>query len=260
MRAWTSPDVPRLGPRDRPEPVRVHDTATGAPSRPRDPDGAGPDVRLRHHAVRRHPPRPRRDLHRLRPAQPGLARRRPRGALRAERHRRRRPAAGAGHRDRRRLGRARRARDRAVPRGHDRAAGARARRTTSARSSRSRSSSSWSSSCRSRGVVYDVDGDLYFSVHSDPRFGHGVAASTRPTMLAVFGERGGDPDRPGKKHPLDCLLWQAERPGRAGLGHRARPRPSRLAHRVLGDRAAPPRRRRSTCRAAAATWSSRTTR
>ena len=32
-------------------------------------------------------------------------------------------------------------------------------------------------------------------------------------MLAIFGERGGDPDRPGKKDPLDCLLWQAERPG-----------------------------------------------
>jgi L-cysteine:1D-myo-inositol 2-amino-2-deoxy-alpha-D-glucopyranoside ligase len=32
-------------------------------------------------------------------------------------------------------------------------------------------------------------------------------------MVALFGERGGDPDRPGKKHPLDCLLWQAERPG-----------------------------------------------
>jgi L-cysteine:1D-myo-inositol 2-amino-2-deoxy-alpha-D-glucopyranoside ligase len=29
----------------------------------------------------------------------------------------------------------------------------------------------------------------------------------------VFGERGGDPERDGKKHPLDCLLWRAERPG-----------------------------------------------
>ena len=32
-------------------------------------------------------------------------------------------------------------------------------------------------------------------------------------MLAVFAERGGDPDRPGKKDPLDCLLWQSERAG-----------------------------------------------
>ena len=32
-------------------------------------------------------------------------------------------------------------------------------------------------------------------------------------MLALFAERGGDPDRPGKKHPLDALLWRAARPG-----------------------------------------------
>jgi L-cysteine:1D-myo-inositol 2-amino-2-deoxy-alpha-D-glucopyranoside ligase len=31
--------------------------------------------------------------------------------------------------------------------------------------------------------------------------------------MAVFADRGGDPDRPGKKDPLDCLLWQSERPG-----------------------------------------------
>ncbi|HSE72502.1 MAG TPA: cysteine--1-D-myo-inosityl 2-amino-2-deoxy-alpha-D-glucopyranoside ligase [Nocardioidaceae bacterium] len=63
-----------------------------------------------------------------------------------------------------------------------------------------------------RGFVYEVDGDLYFSVHSDPRFGS-VSGLDTEQMLAVFPERGGDPDRPGKKHPLDCLLWQAERPG-----------------------------------------------
>ena len=39
----------------------------------------GPAVRLRHHAVRRDPHGPRRDVRRLRPAQPGLAQRRPRG-------------------------------------------------------------------------------------------------------------------------------------------------------------------------------------
>ncbi len=63
-----------------------------------------------------------------------------------------------------------------------------------------------------RGVVYDVDGDLYFSVRSDPRFGQ-VSHLSDDQMRAVFGERGGDPDRAGKKDPLDCLLWQAERPG-----------------------------------------------
>ncbi len=62
------------------------------------------------------------------------------------------------------------------------------------------------------GAVYDVDGDLYFSVTADPRFGS-VSGWDREKMLAVFGERGGDPERPGKKDPLDCLVWQAERPG-----------------------------------------------
>ena len=62
------------------------------------------------------------------------------------------------------------------------------------------------------GSVYDVDGDLYFSVTRDPVFGE-VSGWSREQMLVIFAERGGDPDRPGKKDPLDCLLWQAERPG-----------------------------------------------
>ncbi|MFZ5846088.1 MAG: cysteine--1-D-myo-inosityl 2-amino-2-deoxy-alpha-D-glucopyranoside ligase [Actinomycetota bacterium] len=65
---------------------------------------------------------------------------------------------------------------------------------------------------RERGVVYDVDGDLYFSVHADPTFGQ-VSGLDEQQMLEIFPDRGGDPDRPGKKHPLDCLLWQTERPG-----------------------------------------------
>ena len=62
------------------------------------------------------------------------------------------------------------------------------------------------------GSVYDVEGDLYFSVTRDPAFGE-VSHWTREQMLRVLADRGGDPDRPGKKDPLDCLLWQAERPG-----------------------------------------------
>ena len=54
--------------------------------------------------------------------------------------------------------------------------------------------------------------DHYFSVTSDPTFGE-VSGWTREEMLTVYADRGGDPDRPGKKDPLDCLLWQAERPG-----------------------------------------------
>jgi L-cysteine:1D-myo-inositol 2-amino-2-deoxy-alpha-D-glucopyranoside ligase len=65
---------------------------------------------------------------------------------------------------------------------------------------------------REQGAAYDVDGDTYFSVHADPRFG-AVGNLDDETMTALSAERGGDPERPGKKHPLDCLLWQAARPG-----------------------------------------------
>jgi L-cysteine:1D-myo-inositol 2-amino-2-deoxy-alpha-D-glucopyranoside ligase len=62
------------------------------------------------------------------------------------------------------------------------------------------------------GAVYSVEGDLYFSVTADAAFGS-VSGWDREQMLAIFGERGGDPDRAGKKDPLDCVLWRAERPG-----------------------------------------------
>ena len=62
------------------------------------------------------------------------------------------------------------------------------------------------------GAVYDVDGDLYFAVKADPAFGS-VSGYDASTMRALFAERGGDPDREGKRDPLDCLLWQHERPG-----------------------------------------------
>ncbi len=62
-----------------------------------------------------------------------------------------------------------------------------------------------------KGAAYDVDGDTYFAVHADPRFGS-VSNLDEPEMLRLFAERGGDPDRVGKKHPLDCLLWQSGRP------------------------------------------------
>jgi L-cysteine:1D-myo-inositol 2-amino-2-deoxy-alpha-D-glucopyranoside ligase len=68
---------------------------------------------------------------------------------------------------------------------------------------------------RDRGAVYEVDGDLYFSVSSDPTFGT-VSRLDRDEMIALFAERGGDPDRPGKRDPLDCLVWMRQRPGEPG--------------------------------------------
>ena len=62
------------------------------------------------------------------------------------------------------------------------------------------------------GSVYRVDNDLYFSVTADPAFGS-VSGLDRDEMLRIFPERGGDPDRAGKKDPLDCVVWLGERPG-----------------------------------------------
>ena len=62
------------------------------------------------------------------------------------------------------------------------------------------------------GAVYRVEDDLYMSVTADPSFGEESGLS-REEMLRIFPERGGDPDRPGKKDPLDCVVWRGERPG-----------------------------------------------
>ena len=80
----------------------------------------------------------------------------------------------------------------------------------------------WIGRLRGAGAVYDVDGDLYFDTLSAPGFGE-VAGLTDDEMRAIFAERGGDPDRPGKRRALDCLLWQAARPDEPAwdteLGH-----------------------------------------
>ncbi|ARQ71625.1 cysteine--1-D-myo-inosityl 2-amino-2-deoxy-alpha-D-glucopyranoside ligase [Streptomyces marincola] len=65
---------------------------------------------------------------------------------------------------------------------------------------------------RAAGAAYDVDGDVYFSVQADPHFG-GISHLGTDVMRALSAERGGDPERPGKKDPVDPLLWRAARPG-----------------------------------------------
>lgn len=62
------------------------------------------------------------------------------------------------------------------------------------------------------GAIYRVEDDLYFSVSADAAFGQ-ESGYDRDTMLRLFGERGGDPDRAGKKDPLDCVVWRGEREG-----------------------------------------------
>ncbi|MEU7476085.1 cysteine--1-D-myo-inosityl 2-amino-2-deoxy-alpha-D-glucopyranoside ligase [Lentzea sp. NPDC042327] len=66
------------------------------------------------------------------------------------------------------------------------------------------------------GHAYRVDDDeypdIYFEHNATGRFGY-ESNYSEDTMRALFAERGGDPDRPGKKHPLDALLWRMKREG-----------------------------------------------
>lgn len=61
-------------------------------------------------------------------------------------------------------------------------------------------------------VLEDGTGDVYFSVATAPGFGSESNLS-RTEMLRLAAERGGDPQRPGKRDPLDPLLWRGLREG-----------------------------------------------
>ncbi|WIV56289.1 cysteine--1-D-myo-inosityl 2-amino-2-deoxy-alpha-D-glucopyranoside ligase [Amycolatopsis nalaikhensis] len=54
--------------------------------------------------------------------------------------------------------------------------------------------------------------DIYFDRSSTGRFGY-ESNYDEAAMARFFAERGGDPDRPGKRDPLDALLWRLARPG-----------------------------------------------
>ena len=62
------------------------------------------------------------------------------------------------------------------------------------------------------GHTYKVDNDLYFSV-SD--FLSDLPISV-DEAISIFADRGGDPTRAGKKHPLDPLLWLANKNNEPG--------------------------------------------
>jgi L-cysteine:1D-myo-inositol 2-amino-2-deoxy-alpha-D-glucopyranoside ligase len=58
-------------------------------------------------------------------------------------------------------------------------------------------------------------GDIYFDLSSatvSAAFGS-VSSWDRDQMMAVYAQRGGDPDRAGKRDELDPLLWRAARAG-----------------------------------------------
>ncbi|GLY67700.1 cysteine--1-D-myo-inosityl 2-amino-2-deoxy-alpha-D-glucopyranoside ligase [Amycolatopsis taiwanensis] len=66
------------------------------------------------------------------------------------------------------------------------------------------------------GAAYRADDpeypDIYFDHTVTGRFGY-ESNYDHETMLKFFAERGGDPERPGKRDPLDALLWRCARPG-----------------------------------------------
>jgi len=53
--------------------------------------------------------------------------------------------------------------------------------------------------------------DVYFDAEASGHFGY-ESNYDEATMIALSRERGGDPDRPGKRHPADALLWRMARP------------------------------------------------
>jgi L-cysteine:1D-myo-inositol 2-amino-2-deoxy-alpha-D-glucopyranoside ligase len=62
------------------------------------------------------------------------------------------------------------------------------------------------------GNAYVVDGSVFFEAATYPGFGElsGLDPDEQRELLA---ERGGDPEDPRKRHPLDFVVWQASRPG-----------------------------------------------
>ena len=59
--------------------------------------------------------------------------------------------------------------------------------------------------------VYDIEGDLYYDSSQSNMVG-AIGHLSRLDMLDLFAQRGGDPQRPGKRDRLDPLLWKHERP------------------------------------------------
>lgn len=63
------------------------------------------------------------------------------------------------------------------------------------------------------GAAYKLDhGDIYAPIDATAQFGY-ESNLDRATMLKFFAERGGDPQREGKRDPLDALLWRGHREG-----------------------------------------------
>jgi L-cysteine:1D-myo-inositol 2-amino-2-deoxy-alpha-D-glucopyranoside ligase len=90
------------------------------------------------------------------------------------------------------------------------------------------------------GNAYVVDGTVFFDVASYPGFGR-LSGLDPGRQRALLAERGGDPDDPRKRHPLDFVVWQRSQPGEPWWESpwgRGRPgwhlECSAMSHRYLG--------------------------
>lgn len=62
-----------------------------------------------------------------------------------------------------------------------------------------------------RGNAYRSSGAVYFDVTTFPGWG-GVSHLSEAEMITLAAERGGHPEDPAKRHPLDFVLWQPSLP------------------------------------------------
>ena len=58
------------------------------------------------------------------------------------------------------------------------------------------------------GAAYKVDDDYYYDMSKSDMLGK-VSHLSDSQMFEVFAQRGGDPEREGKRNPLDPMLWRA---------------------------------------------------
>ncbi len=57
------------------------------------------------------------------------------------------------------------------------------------------------------GIAYRLENDIYFDTATCQSFGN-LSHFPERLKIGLVRDRGGDPDRTGKRHPLDFLLWR----------------------------------------------------
>ena len=243
MHSWPAADVPAV-PGTRPAAAALRQR------RPPDPPGVGRadghHVRLRHHAVRRHPSRPRRHLPDVRPDPPAVAGLRARACTTCRTSPTSTTRCSSGPPATAWTGASSATARPSCSARTWRRCGC-CRRTTTSRPPRpSPRWSSWSRRCwpparptSSRTPSYP---DVYFRADATLQFGY-ESGYDRDTMLRLFAERGGDPDRAGKSDELDALLWRRASDPASPAGRRRSAPAGPAGTSNVGDRAEPHRHR-----------------